>query len=187
MVRYHDNRVVSMLIAILVRLWAMPYTLLGLVFVVLARLTGGTVQAHTGVLEAYGGFAKWWLANAVLLKGGAAAQTFGHVVIAQDERYLESTRVHERVHTRQYEILGPLFIPAYLLSSLWAILRREHAYHGNLMEQVAVAEAAEAQMRRVVEARGPVPEPGDSTKGESRVSAQRGSSDSQSSSRSSTT
>lgn len=151
MIHYHDNRFLSMVIAVIVRIWAMPYTLLGLAFVFLARLTGGTVRAHSGVLEAYGGFLKWWLQKAVLLEGGAAAQTFGHVVIAQSEQWLESTRVHERVHVRQYERLGPLFIPAYLLASLWALLRRENAYHGNHMERTAVAEAAQERDRYLAE------------------------------------
>ena len=35
-------------------------------------------------------------------------------VLGIDEFWLNETRAHERVHVRQYEHWGPLFIPAYL-------------------------------------------------------------------------
>jgi hypothetical protein len=38
--------------------------------------------------------------------------TLDHVVIARDRYSLESTRDHERVHVRQCEVWGPLFVPA---------------------------------------------------------------------------
>jgi hypothetical protein len=44
--------------------------------------------------------------------------TLDHVVIARDRDSLESTRDHERVHVRQCEVWGPLFVPAYLAASL---------------------------------------------------------------------
>jgi hypothetical protein len=63
--------------------------------------------------------------------------TFGHVVLAQDAQALECTRAHERVHVRQYERWGPLFIPAYAASSLWAFARGRHFYFHNAFEEEA--------------------------------------------------
>jgi hypothetical protein len=65
---------------------------------------------------------------------GAAAMTLGHVVIARDRHSLESTRAHERVHVRQCEVWGPLFVPAYLAASLWALLGGRDAYFDNWLE-----------------------------------------------------
>jgi len=56
------------------------------------------------------------------------------VVIARDQWSLESTRDHERVHVRQCEAWGPLFIPAYLSASLWAAVHGRSLYYGNRFE-----------------------------------------------------
>jgi hypothetical protein len=68
------------------------------------------------------------------LPGGTAAMTLGHVVIGRDRESLESTRAHERVHVRQCEVWGPLFVPAYLAASLTAIARGRSAYSDNRFE-----------------------------------------------------
>ena len=60
--------------------------------------------------------------------------TLGHVVIARDRRSLEETRAHERVHVRQCETWGPLFVPAYLTASLWAVWRGRNFYFDNRFE-----------------------------------------------------
>jgi hypothetical protein len=44
-------------------------------------------------------------------------------------------RKHEHVHVRQYERWGVLFIPAYVLSSLWQVLRGRSAYSANHFER----------------------------------------------------
>lgn len=114
--------------------WAFPTTMLGLPFVPLALLTGGGVQVVQGVLEVYGGKVKWILRNGTLLKGGASAMTLGHVVLGLDRRVLGTTRSHERVHVQQCERWGPLFVPLYLLASLWALLRGRDPYLENTFE-----------------------------------------------------
>ena len=65
---------------------------------------------------------------------GAAAVTFGHVVVGRDQWALASCRAQERVHVRQYECWGPFFIPAYVAASVWAILRRRDPYFDNPFE-----------------------------------------------------
>ncbi len=63
--------------------------------------------------------------------------TLGHVVMAQDQTCLDLSRRHERVHVRQCEIWGPLFIPAYLAGSIYAWLRGGEAYRDNPFEKQA--------------------------------------------------
>ena len=116
-------------------LWALPNTCLGLVLAALA-LRGGGVRVIDGVLEVHGPVAAWILRR-VPIASGAVAITFGHVVAAIDDEVLDATREHERVHVRQYERWGPLFIPAYLVASAWSWLRGGGAYDGNYFERQA--------------------------------------------------
>jgi hypothetical protein len=60
--------------------------------------------------------------------------TLGHVILGRDTAALAATREHERVHVRQYERWGPLFIPAYLGCSLYLWLRRRDPYYDNPFE-----------------------------------------------------
>lgn len=115
--------------------WAAPVTLIGLLLAVLARLGGGQWQWHSGVLEAWGGTVARWL-----LQGGRRrilAITLGHVVLAPDRYWLESTRAHERVHVAQTARWGVVFPLAYAVASLLAWWRGEPAYRGNRFEQAA--------------------------------------------------
>jgi hypothetical protein len=89
------------------------------------------------VLEVYGGFASFLLRRLVPLPGGASAMTLGHVVIARDPECHTQTRAHERIHVRQCERWGPLFIPAYLGASLVLKLRGRDAYMDNPFEREA--------------------------------------------------
>ena len=122
---------------IVVYLWTSPTTLAGCLLLVPTLCTGGQCRVVDGVLEVWGGFASFFLQHCTLLKGGASAMTFGHVVLARDAFLLELTRSHERVHVRQAERWGPLFIPAYLLSSLALKLRGRDAYRDNPFEREA--------------------------------------------------
>ena len=120
----------------LLYLWAGPTTLVGIVLA-LASLRRGNVAIVDGVVEAHGPFLRWTLTSLTPLAGGAYAMTLGHVVIGRDAGALELTRAHERVHVRQYELWGPLFVPAYLLAGVWARARGRHPYFDNYFEQEA--------------------------------------------------
>ena len=117
--------------------WAGPSTVLGLALALLA-LRRGRISIVQGVIEAYGPRLDWALVRLIPLSGGAAAITFGHVVLGRDEEALAATRAHERVHVAQYERWGPLFIPAYLLSGLWTHVRGGHPYFDNPFEREAI-------------------------------------------------
>ena len=120
-------------------LWASPTTLTGLVVAVLAIPTGGRARVVDGVLEVQGG-----LAAALLRRVGAVAMTLGHVVLAVDAEAHDLCRDHERVHVRQCERWGPLFLPAYALASLAAKLRGGDYYRDNRFEREAFNAARDA-------------------------------------------
>ena len=122
---------------VLLYLWALPTTALGLLLVPLAIVTGGGLQIVEGVMEVHGGAVRWLLRHATALKGGASAMTLGHVVLGLDRRALQKSRTHERIHVRQCERWGPLFIPAYLLAGLWQLLRGRSPYFDNPFEREA--------------------------------------------------
>jgi hypothetical protein len=118
-------------------LWTFPTTLVGLIFLPLALLTGGRAQWVDGVLEIYGGAVSFFLSRCTPLQGGASAMTLGHVVLGRTRALLDFTRSHERVHVRQAQRWGPLFIPAYLLVSLVLHLRGKRGYEDNPFEREA--------------------------------------------------
>jgi hypothetical protein len=109
--------------------------------VALAALVHGRVSVVDGVVEVSGPVVAWMLRHLLPLSGGAAALTLGHVVLGRDDAALTATRAHERVHVAQYERWGPLFLPAYLLTSMWALARGRHPYYENVFEREAVSRA----------------------------------------------
>jgi hypothetical protein len=125
------------LIRALVYLWVLPTTAVGLVFVPLAGMSGGRMEVVEGVLEIHGGVVTWFLKY---LAFGASAMTLGHVVLGRDAECLEWSRVHERVHVRQCERWGPLFLPAYGVASLVVWVRGGRAYWDNPFEREAYRE-----------------------------------------------
>jgi hypothetical protein len=121
----------------LARLWALPNTMIGLLFVPAACGVRGGIELVDGVLEVHSPLIAWMLRHCTRLPGGASAITFGHVVLGRNREALVATRAHERVHVRQCERWGPAFFPAYLLASAWGLLTGDGAYHGNVFERQA--------------------------------------------------
>lgn len=119
-------------------LWAMPNTLIGLAMGVCMLALGGRVQRAEGAWE----FSEGWLGHALRKTSRSrrfCAITFGHTIIGVSSAELTRLRVHEQVHVRQYERWGPLFLPAYLLASLWSWWKGGDPYTDNLFEQEAFA------------------------------------------------
>ena len=114
-------------------LWASPTTFIGLV-VAFALLRRGHIALVDGVVEAHGPLLERALASFTPLAGPADAMTLGHVVLGSNALVLELTRAHERVHVRQYECWGPFFLPAYFLSSAYAVSRGRDPYFDNRFE-----------------------------------------------------
>lgn len=123
-------------------LWALPCSLIGLSLGALALALGGSARRVGHTLEiALAGQqrqAPRWACRLPFL-----AITFGHVIVGQSHEALAALRPHERVHVRQYEILGPCFLVAYPLSSLMAWLRGDCPYRGNRFEREAFTQASD--------------------------------------------
>lgn len=117
-------------------LWALPTSLPGLLFLPTV-VFGGRARIVRGVVEIHGPAVSFFLRRCTLLRGGAAAMTLGHVVLGCDQPTLDRTRAHERVHVRQAERWGPLFLPAYLLASALIYYRGGNAYLDNPFEREA--------------------------------------------------
>ena len=121
--------------------WALPATIVGLAFAIVAISAGAAVHFVDGVMEVGGGGAGRVLAR--LPKPlRFHAITFGHVILGTDQRVLRCARTHERVHVRQYERWGALFFVLYAGSSLTQWLRGRHPYFDNCFEREAYACAA---------------------------------------------
>ena len=128
-------------------LWAAPYTVLGLLLGAVAVLAGAKWRKHLGVIEVSGGWIGQWIARLPPVLG-FSAMTLGHVILAVDRSALAQLRLHEHVHVRQYERWGPLFVPAYVLSSLLQLLRGRNPYRENHFERQAFAAAARRHLPR---------------------------------------
>lgn len=115
-------------------LWAAPCSALGLSLALLAVLSGGRMRLQGGALEAW--FGKGRLATA-LGRQRFAAITLGHVIVAIRRQDLRRWHAHERVHVRQFEMLGPFMLLAYPVASAWAWARGQDAYRDNYFERQA--------------------------------------------------
>lgn len=121
------------LLLFLALLWALPWTLFGILLGSFGLLTGGKMQRQGRTLEFWGGGIARLLKHAPLVSG-AIAITFGHVVLAESESARDVCRAHEQIHVKQYERWGPFFVPAYLICSLMLWLRGRDAYRDNPFE-----------------------------------------------------
>jgi hypothetical protein len=112
--------------------WASPNSLIGLVLCALWLLAGARAKRVEGVLEVAlnpSRRAKPWRRRLPF-----SAIALGHVVVAAQAEDLERLRAHERVHVRQSERWGPLFLPAYLMAGAWQWARGRRAYWDNPFE-----------------------------------------------------
>jgi hypothetical protein len=107
-------------------LFGAPNTLIGLGF---ALLSGALPRPRAGLLiaESNRGLAYWFLS-----RRGFGAITFGRVVVSAIP-ITPDLLVHESHHARQYEVLGPFYLPLYLL------LHARYGYAHNPLEQEAAA------------------------------------------------
>ncbi|GAB5407213.1 MAG: hypothetical protein Aurels2KO_54440 [Aureliella sp.] len=114
-------------------IWAGPNTFVALLIAVANCATGGRLRLRRGALESFGG---------VVAKGirrfptgpQTAGVTLGHMIFGQTARGLEAVTNHERVHVKQYERLGPFFLPTYFFLSARAWWRGQDPYMDNPLE-----------------------------------------------------
>jgi hypothetical protein len=127
------------MLRLLLYLWALPVTLLGVLVALIARSSGGALQQVDGVLEAAGGWPARVLQRGLPFSGAVAAITLGHVVVGVSLGALAATRVHERAHVSQFERWGLLLLVLYPLAGLRAWVRGGHPYRDNHFEREARA------------------------------------------------
>jgi hypothetical protein len=106
-----------------------------------ALMQDGKAKIVDGVLEVHGGIVTRLLRRGLPWVGGGAAMALGHVILGRDSHCLETSRAHERVHVRQYERWGPLFIPLYIMMSFYVYLRGRDPYLDNPFEREAFEKA----------------------------------------------
>ncbi len=118
-------------------IWALPNTLLGILFIPFVFFASGGIKIVDGVLEIHGRLISFILKHCLPIRGGVSALTLGHVILGRDHDSLSINRCHEHAHVKQYEMLGPVFLPVYLAASLWAWIKGRGAYKGNYLERKA--------------------------------------------------
>jgi hypothetical protein len=112
-------------------LWASPASAIGVAAAFPLWAFGARGAVRSGVLEVTLQSRNAGLASNLL---PFQAITLGHVVIATGELHQESLRAHERVHVKQYEHWGPVFLLAYPAESLFQLLRGRRPYLDNRFE-----------------------------------------------------
>ena len=117
-------------------LWASPYSLVGLLLSLVAILFGATIRIHDGTVEVAGGRMHSWVSRLPRFLRFSVI-TIGHIILGSSHNLLGFHRAHERVHVRQYERWGILFIPLYFASSLVQLLRGHDPYLANRFEREA--------------------------------------------------
>lgn len=119
-------------------LWTLPNTLLGMLIGSIGLLTGGRVRFRDGCLEFWGGCVSWLLPR---MPVRAVAMTLGHTILGLNVQFLDRAAAHERIHVRQYERWGPLFLLMYFGWSGWIWWRGGNPYLDNPFEVEAYRDA----------------------------------------------
>ncbi len=132
-------------------LWASPASLVGLFVGGIGLCSRGQVRRIGPTLEFWGGAVSSLLRSRFI---HARGMTLGHVILGSSDIELDHVRSHEWVHVRQYERWGPLFLPAYLLSSAVLWLAGRDAYHDNPFEVEAFADDRRRAKESANETRG---------------------------------
>jgi hypothetical protein len=124
---------------IILGIWTFPNSFLGLLFIFLA--VKGSVHIVDGSVEIESPLIANVFQKITNSEGSLLALTLGQFVIGCNKTVLRSARKHERVHVRQYERWGILFIPAFFIASFYAKLGGRHPYKDNIFEREAVDHA----------------------------------------------
>lgn len=100
------------LFKILGKIWASPTTAVGVALGLLGLITGGArPRRGNNALEFCG---NRWIAPFT------SAITIGHVICYAAREPSQHTQDHERQHTYQAEVLGPLYLPLHIAAQLLA-------------------------------------------------------------------
>ena len=114
-------------------LWAAPCTALGLLLALLTCLAGARARVVNGAIEV-AFVPESGLGPKSIGRLPFCAITLGHVIVGINHAELHRLREHERVHVRQYERWGALFLLAYPASSLLQWMHGRRPYWDNHFE-----------------------------------------------------
>lgn len=118
-------------------IWSFPNTVLGLLF---ATVSGTLPRRSSGGL--FVACSDRGLANRFLTRRGFGAITLGRVVVSAIP-LTPHLLMHESHHARQYETLGPYYLPVYL----WLHARVGYGANPLEREAEACATAADAKLQ----------------------------------------
>jgi len=121
---------------ILLYAWAAPASAIGFCAAVFALFLGATWYIVDGVVEVGGGRISSLLRLFPRVMRFEAI-TLGHVVLGLNHTIIETHRLHEHAHVRQYERWGLLFFPLYLGSSLTQLWSGQDPHRQNCFEREA--------------------------------------------------
>lgn len=122
------------MLLVLKYIWTSPNTLIGLLLAIISLPGSTSAKWNDGIFELTGGCIGKAISHWPL---SASAITIGHVIIANDEGLLILSRRHELIHVKQFEVWGPIMIPAYMVASVIAIICGKHPYKENYFEKQA--------------------------------------------------
>ena len=110
------------MVSVLLKIWTLPNTLLGLAVGALAVILGARAQLGRNAIEFLDQPFVGLLGKSAITLGNtihyAPGREPGQIVRRYDGRALVCLGEHERAHTRQYERWGPLFLVAYAVAWL---------------------------------------------------------------------
>jgi hypothetical protein len=129
----------KILLLILRRLWALPNTLIGLIYGILGLVLGAKVHwaGDVGILR-FTDVPKSILGTAmslghVQLFSAGYFKTFGGDYTPN--RFGVSVVAEETLHTRQAEVLGPFYLLFYGLGLIISLITTRTTHHNNFMEK----------------------------------------------------
>lgn len=138
-----------MIVLILTTLWQIPQSLGGLFFLVFGRVRIHDATGAVFMVAQPGGLGAWWLGVEDPLGNGSGswAITFGPFILCASKEGVEhtNTRAHEGRHVQQGNWFGPLFMLAYGVAAVIALLKGKLPLRDNWFEQDADAAGRRAE------------------------------------------
>ncbi len=115
---------IPILLKILGFLWALPNTIIGFVIGISGLLIDRITKRHKAKIRFAGGICLFERSPAIV-QNSALSLGFAHIYAREADEILNGCpcKTHEDQHTIQAMVLGPFFLPIYVLCGLIALCR----------------------------------------------------------------